>query len=112
MLDSLRRFKASIFKTLGHPLRVGIVEYLQYGEQTARRLADKLECDETALAPHLDALVKKALVVARPAGGQTVYAIRDQAFVKVLETMREYYFSHLSEAMRMLKEEEDEQRKS
>jgi DNA-binding transcriptional ArsR family regulator len=111
MLDSLRRFKASIFKALDHPLRVGIVEYLQYGEQSARRLAEKLGCDEPTLAPHLDALVKKALVVARPAGGQTVYAIRDQAFVKVLETVREYYFSHLSEAMRILKEEDDDHRK-
>jgi ArsR family transcriptional regulator len=111
MLDSLRRFKAAIFRALGHPLRVGVVEYLQYGEQTAERLAEKLGCDAAALAPHLDALVRAALVVPREAGGRAVYAIRDPAFVKVLGTMREYDFSHLSEAMRLLQQEDDEMRK-
>ena len=111
MLDSLRRFKAGIFRALGHPVRVGVVEYLQYGEQSVERLCEKLRCDEATLGSHLAALMKAALVVPREAGGRTVYAIRDQAFVKVLETMREYYFSHLTEAMRLLRQEEDEMRK-
>jgi DNA-binding transcriptional ArsR family regulator len=111
MLESLRRFKASIFRALGHPIRVGVVEYLRYGEQSVERLCEKLRCDEATLVPHLAALTKAALVVSREAGGRTVYAIRDQAFVKVLETMREYYFSHLTEAMRLLKQEEEEMRK-
>jgi len=106
MLESLRRFKASVFRALAHPLRVGVVEYLQYGEQTAERLSEKLGCDPAALAPHLAALTRAALITSREAGGRTVYALRDPAFVKVLHTMREYYFSHLTEAMRLLKEEE------
>lgn len=106
MLESLRRFKAGVFRVLGHPTRVGVVEYLQYGEQSVDRLCEKLGCDEAALAPHLAALAKAGLIVSRAVGGREVYAIRDQAFVRVLETMREYYFAHLTEVMRLLKEEE------
>jgi Bacterial regulatory protein, arsR family len=58
MLDTLRRFKASIFRTLGHPVRIGIVEYLQYGEQSVERLCEKLAVDEGTLAPYLEALRK------------------------------------------------------
>src|SRR4051812_27021577 len=60
MLESLRRFKAGIFRALGHPTRVGVVEYLQYGEQSVERLCEKLRCDEATLGPHLAALTKAA----------------------------------------------------
>ena len=106
MLESLRRFKAGVFRALGHPTRVGVVEYLQYGEQSVARLCEKLRCDEATLAPHLAALARAALITARATEAGTVYAIRDQAFVRVIETMREYYFAHLTEAMRLLREEE------
>jgi hypothetical protein len=41
-----------------------------------------------------------------------VYAIRDQMFIKVLETMREYFFSHLNDAIRLLREEEEEEKET
>src|SRR5687768_6381200 len=98
MLDSLRRFKAGIFRALAHPLRVGIVEYLQYGEQALERLCEKLGCDAATLTPHLAALTKGALITSRKGPGGEAYAIRDEAFLKVLQTMRDYYFAHLEEA--------------
>ena len=111
MLDTLRRFKASIFRTLGHPVRVGIVEYLRYGEQSVERLceklAEKVAVDEATLTPHLEALRKTARITSREQGGRQACAVRDEALVKVLQTMKDYYFSHLTEAMRLLREEEE-----
>jgi DNA-binding transcriptional ArsR family regulator len=108
MLDSLRRFKAGIFRALAHPLRVGIVEYLQYGEQTIERLSEKLGCDAATLTPHLAALSKGALITFRKGPGGETCCIRDEAFLRVLKTMRDYYFAHLTEALKLLHEEEQE----
>jgi ArsR family transcriptional regulator len=107
MLDSLRRFKASIFRALAHPLRVGIVEYLQYGEQTLERLCEKLGCDAATLTPHLAVLSKGALITSRKGRDGEIYAIRDEEFLKVLQTMKDYYFPHLTEALKLLHEEEE-----
>jgi ArsR family transcriptional regulator len=110
MLDSMRRFKASLLRSLAHPTRVGIVEYLQYGDLTAERLCEKLGCEEAALVPHLKALEQKAIIIARKDGERTVYSVRDPSFGRVLEALREYYLSHLSEALQILREEQASER--
>jgi DNA-binding transcriptional ArsR family regulator len=108
VLDDLRRFKAGIFKALAHPVRVGVVEYLQFGELTAARLAEKLGVTEARLARHLAVLVARNVVTARSGPGGPVYALRDPTLGKVLTDLRAYFFAHLSEALAQLRAEQDE----
>lgn len=105
MLDTLRVFKAGIFKALAHPTRVAIVEFLQYGEVTDQRLREKVGVAPDAFAQHLEILVRKNIVQTRAAGTQTYYSLRDPAFAKVLQAMREYFLDHLNEAIAMLRQE-------
>jgi DNA-binding transcriptional ArsR family regulator len=105
MLHTLRVFKARIFKALAHPTRVAIVEYLRFGELPELRLREKVGVTPESFAQHLDVLVRKNIVQSRVAGGQTIYSLRDQAFAKVLEALREYFLDHLNEAIAMLRRE-------
>jgi DNA-binding transcriptional ArsR family regulator len=107
MLHTLRVFKAGIFKALAHPTRVAVVEYLRFGEMTEARLREKVGAKPADLAQHLAVLTRKLIVQARPAGDQTYYRLRDPAFARVLEAMREYFLGHLNEAIAALRQEQE-----
>ena len=56
-------------------------------------------------AQHIAVLCKMAIVSARTEKGNTFYSLRDPAFSKILEAMREYFLGHLTEALALLREE-------
>ncbi|HVK10366.1 MAG TPA: metalloregulator ArsR/SmtB family transcription factor [Gemmataceae bacterium] len=105
MLDSMRQFKAGIFQALGHPTRVAIVEFLRHGEMPVSRLCEKVGVEQANASQHLAVLRNKHIVETRKDGNQIFYRLRDPLLGQVLETMREYFFAHLNEAMEMLREE-------
>ena len=111
MLDSMRQFKAGIFQALGHPTRVAIVEFLSRGEMSMGRLCEKVGVEQANLSQHLAVLRNKHIVETRKEGNQIFYRLRDPLLGQVLEKMREYFFSHLNEAMEMLRKEKKEAKK-
>jgi ArsR family transcriptional regulator len=46
MEDSLHRFKADLFRALGHPTRIAIVEALRDGEMPAGKLIYELALEQ------------------------------------------------------------------
>jgi DNA-binding transcriptional ArsR family regulator len=108
MLDSMRRFKAGIFQALAHPTRVAIVEYLTYGELTVGQLCEKVGVEQANASQHLAVLRNKHIVQTRKEGNQIYYSLRDPLLARVLEAMRQFFLSHLNEAMQMLREERKE----
>lgn len=109
MLDSMRRFKAGIFQALAHPTRVAITEYLQYGELSVGQLCEKVGIEQTNASQHLSVLRNKHIVQTRKDGNQIYYSLRDPLLAKVLEAMREFFLSHINEALQMLREEQQSQ---
>jgi DNA-binding transcriptional ArsR family regulator len=112
MLDSLRRYKAGIFQALAHPTRVAIVEYLNYGEMSVSQLCEKVGVEQANASQHLAVLRNKHIVLTRKAGNQTFYRLRDPAFGKVLEALREFFLTHISEVLELLRDEQAEVERS
>ena len=104
MTNELRRFKAEIFHALAHPTRIAIVEMLREGEMSAGQLIEKLELEQANASQHLAVLRAKQIVVNRKEGNQVFYSIRDRALVDVLDILKRYFYSQLSQTMSMLKE--------
>jgi ArsR family transcriptional regulator len=104
MKDSLRRFKAEIFQALAHPTRIAIVEALRNGEMPVGRLIDQLELEQANASQHLSVLRAKRIVVNRKVGNQVFYALRDPVLIEVLDILRRYFSSQLTDTMHMLKE--------
>jgi len=104
----MRQFKAGIFQALAHPTRVAIVEYLTYGELSVGQICEKVGVEQANVSQHLAVLRNKHLVETRKEGNQTFYRLRDQRLGEVLEKMREYFLSHINEALLMLREEAKE----
>ena len=107
VLDSMRQFKAGIFQALAHPTRIAILEYLQHGELSVGQLCEKVGVEQANASQHLAVLRAKHLVQTRKEGNQIYYSLRDPLLARVLEIMREFFLSHLNEALQILKEEQE-----
>ncbi|MGB9615814.1 MAG: ArsR/SmtB family transcription factor [Desulfomonilaceae bacterium] len=57
------RLKAEVFKALGHPIRLGVVEFLGDGEKCVCEIVDHVGTGMSNVSKHL-AILKKAGVVA------------------------------------------------
>ena len=104
MQDNLRRFKATIFQALANPTRIAIVELLRDGERSTGFLIERLGVEQANVSQHLAVLRAKHIVVSRKEGTQVFYSVRDPLLIDVLDIMRRYFETHLSEVMTMLEE--------
>jgi DNA-binding transcriptional ArsR family regulator len=104
MGDALRQFKSEIFQALANPTRIAIVEALRDGEMSAGQLIEKLGIEQANASQHLSVLRSKMVVVSRKAGNQVFYSIRDPALIEVLDILRRYFYSQLSNTVNMLEE--------
>jgi ArsR family transcriptional regulator len=104
MSQELRRFKAEIFQALAHPTRIAIVEALRNGEKSAGQLIEELRLEQANASQHFSVLRNKQIVVSRKEGNQVFYSLRDPVLNEVLDILKGYFYSQLSETMSMLKE--------
>jgi len=103
--NSLRLFKAGIFRALAHPTRIAIVELLRdEGEVPVSRIYEQLGLEQTNASQHLAVLRSKQIVIGRKDGNQVFYALRDPILGKVLNLMRQYFQANLKEALELLKD--------
>jgi ArsR family transcriptional regulator len=106
MLNSMRQYKAGVFQALGHPTRVAIVEVLTQGEMSVNRLCETVGVEQSNLSQHLAVLRHKLVVQTRKDGNQIYYSLRDPSFGSVLQLLREFFLTHVSEALELLRQEQ------
>lgn len=104
MGEALRQFKSEIFHALANPTRIAIVEALREGEMSAGKLIEKLGIEQANASQHLSILRARQIVVNRKLGNQVFYSIRDPALLEVLDILRRYFYSQLSQTVTMLDE--------
>jgi DNA-binding transcriptional ArsR family regulator len=104
MSDALRQFKSEIFQALANTTRIAIVEALREGEMSAGKLIEELGIEQANASQHLSILRARQIVVNRKVGNQVFYSIRDPALLEVLEVLRRYFYSQLSQTVTMLDE--------
>jgi len=104
MTQELRRFKTEIFQALAHPTRIAIVEALHKGEMSAGQLIEQLGLEQANASQHFGVLRSKRVVINRKEGNQVFYALRDPVLVQVLDILKRYFYSQLSQTKSMLEE--------
>jgi DNA-binding transcriptional ArsR family regulator len=104
MGEALRQFKSEIFQALANPTRIAIVEALRDGEMSAGKLIEKLGIEQANASQHLSILRARQIVINRKVGNQVFYSIRDPALIEVLDILRRYFCSQLSQTVTMLDE--------
>jgi DNA-binding transcriptional ArsR family regulator len=101
--SELQGIKADLFRALGHPARIRILELLTVKERTVQELRDALELDQPAVSQHLAALRGRQLVSARKEGTLAYYALRSRLVAELLRVARELLSHRLTESQSMLR---------
>lgn len=94
--------KANLFRVLGHPARVRILELLRDGERSVGALQAELELDSGGTSQHLAALRRIGLVESRREGTSVYYRVGDERVFDLLEAGRAIIARQLSEQQSIL----------
>ena len=93
--DVLQGFKAELFKALGHPIRVRILELLRGGERTVSDLQAQLEIEASSVSQQLAVLRSRQLVVGRKEGTSVYYRVTDPLVFDLLYIARAIFDGQL-----------------
>jgi DNA-binding transcriptional ArsR family regulator len=102
----LHRFKAELFKTLGHPLRIRILELLRNGEVSVRELLRELEVEASTASQQLGILRARGLVESRRSEGTVYYRIRDPLISELLDVGRRVFGKQVLDLQQLLAAQE------
>jgi DNA-binding transcriptional ArsR family regulator len=100
----LQTFKAEFFKTLGHPVRIRILELLVRRERSVKELQEALDLEQPIVSEHLALLRGKNIVKTRKEGTTVRYTVRDASIRELLAIARRIFDSQLIDTQTMLRE--------
>jgi ArsR family transcriptional regulator len=94
--------KASLFRVLGHPARVRILELLRDGERSVGSLQAELGLDSGGTSQHLAALRRIGLVTSRREGTSVYYRVVDEHVFDLLAAGRDIIGRRLAAQQQLL----------
>lgn len=98
----LSEVKAELFKALGHPARVRVLEVLVDGERTVGELQPLVGIESSHLSQQLGVLRRAGLVSARREGSSVHYSLRDPLVADLLAVARQFLLATLTETRDLL----------
>ena len=100
----IHEVKANLFRVLGHPARVRILELLRDGERSVGSLQAELGLDSGGTSQHLAALRRIGLVGSRREGTSVYYRVDDPRVFDLLATGRAIIGRRLAEQQSILQD--------
>jgi DNA-binding transcriptional ArsR family regulator len=94
--------KAELFRVLGHPVRVRILELLREREHSVGELQAALDLDSGGTSQHLAVLRKQGLVESRRDGTSVHYRVTNPVTFDLLESARRILLAHLEQRQSLL----------
>jgi DNA-binding transcriptional ArsR family regulator len=98
------RVKAELFRTLGHPARLRLLELLGDGERTVGEFQAALALDSSGASQHLSALRRQGLLESRKLGTTVYCRLSDRRTLKLLSLVDAIVASRLQESRLLLDE--------
>jgi len=102
--DPVHEVKANLFRVLGHPARVRILELLREEERSVGALQAALGLDSGGTSQHLAALRRIGLVESRREGTSVYYRVDDAHVFDLLEAGRAIISRRLAEQQAILQD--------
>jgi DNA-binding transcriptional ArsR family regulator len=96
--------KAALFRALGHPARVRILELLRDGEHSVGALQEALGLDSGGTSQHLAALRRVGVVESRREGTSVFYRAADPQVFALLDVGKLLIARSLQEQRELLEE--------
>jgi ArsR family transcriptional regulator len=87
--------KAELFKALGHPARIRVLEVLSEGEHSVGELQPLVGIESSHLSQQLGILRRAGLVVTRRDGPSVIYSLADPMLAELLAVAKRLLISSL-----------------
>ena len=88
MPTPLHEAKAELFRTLGHPVRIRVLELLSEREHAVHELLARIELEPSALSQQLGVLRRAGIVRKRRDGGEVRYSLQVSTVPELLAAAR------------------------
>ncbi len=96
--------RAKIFKALGHPSRLKMVEYLFGGERCVCELQATVGSDISTVSKHLNILKEAGILQDERRGTSIYYSLRMKAVPNFIALVGDFLEDRLDEQLRVLSE--------
>jgi ArsR family transcriptional regulator len=96
------KLKADFLKSLAHPARLAVIEYLKKGEATVGQMVTDLGIEQSGLSKHLATLRVAGILASRQEKINVYYSIKDKNIFSVLRPISEILRKKLQESERLL----------
>lgn len=101
--EIVTKLTAALFKALGHPVRVKILQILKDGELCVCDLIDAIHIEQSNLSQHLSVLKKQGLIDCRKDGQKMMYWIAYPTVLQLLEAADQTLQEQLGHSQGVLK---------
>ncbi len=91
---------AEFCRTLGHPTRLRILDFLRGRDWTVGDLARELGLEQSNVSQHLGVMRRAGLVASHHRGAKAYYSLRDPVILEPFDAMRRLLIRTLSERHR------------
>jgi DNA-binding transcriptional ArsR family regulator len=98
----VHQVKAELFRTLGHPVRIRVLELLQDGPKPVRDLLTMIEVEPSSLSQQLAVLRRAGLVASTREGSMVIYSLGTPDVADLLSAARRILGTVLSDRDRVL----------
>ncbi|MFE7564141.1 ArsR/SmtB family transcription factor [Kitasatospora sp. NPDC057500] len=112
MAVPLYQAKAEFFRTLGHPVRIRVLELLQDGPRPVRDLLGAIEVEPSNLSQQLAVLRRTQLVTATREGNTVVYALSTPDVAELLRAARRILTEMITDQEALLAELREPERRA
>ena len=97
------KVKADLLKSLAHPTRLAILEYLHGKEASVGEMVAKLGIEQSSLSKHLSVLKQSGMLSSRQAKVTVYYSVKDKDIFIVLRTISKILMKKFHEGEVLLK---------
>lgn len=104
MPQSLQQFKAELFRTLSHEVRIRVLEALREGELSVGELQEQVGVSGPNLSQHLAILRKQSVLTTRREGTTVFYSVIDSRVYNLLDDARSIFEQQLAQSSALLEE--------
>ncbi len=91
---------AELCRTVGHPTRLRILDFLRNRDWNVGELARKLAIEQSSVSQHLSVMRRAGLVASYHRGGRAYYTLRDPEILEPFDAMRRLLTRTLAERHR------------
>ena len=101
--DIVIKLTAELFKTLGHPVRIKILQMLTKGERCVCEIMENIDIEQSNLSQHLGVLKKQGLIDSRKDGQRVIYWIAYPSVKQLIEAAEQTLSEQIGHSQALLK---------